>query len=802
VRPLRLEIEGLTSFRDRVVLDFDGLDLFAVTGPTGAGKSSLIDALVLALYGQAPRVSDRYRQLISQGSERMSLRLDFQVDGERYRIARTIRAVGTPQFRLERLVNGRSEPLADRAREIDERVKRIVGLDYDAFVRSVVLPQGQFDAFLKGKPEERRKILVALLRLGVYEQMQRLANARAAQARTEAAYIANQLAVDFAEATAANLEASRRAVGDALEQQARLEADAKAIDEGVKLAQGVRSARRDSERLAREIEAEVDRLARAEQTRERAAKGQQDVASRLAEIQKRSASSGFDQTRHLVLVDAKPRAEQLKDLALKRERLAGEREGASAAFSRRCNELGKTRAEVLLAGKGLEEARAALETARGEREALHRRHAAAGLRRHLEPGEACPVCEQVVKKLPKKAELPALAAADGAVRTAEKAAEEAARKLERARLQAERLAAETRALEAQVDHLQRQAGEVTAAVKAVVKALRPAVAGVGDGANAAALVSRLARELEALERAKAERDRLETERGGLEAERARLLTESARAAAQAETAGAHLSRLRGDATGTALALESAREKLLALARRHGWSRVEEPVLGRDEADVLEARRSALQGELSTLAGKLARLRADVERLETAIARSAELLARKQALEAEAALASVLAQHLQANQFIAHVQEEALRVLAEDGSRHLKTLSQGRYSLSCEDQDFLVVDHWNADLPRSVKTLSGGETFLASLALALALAERLAELSAEGRTGETLESLFLDEGFGSLDAETLDVVVQAIEALQDGERMVGVVTHIRELAERLPARIEVARSERSATVSVM
>ena len=67
------------------------------------------------------------------------------------------------------------------------------------------------------------------------------------------------------------------------------------------------------------------------------------------------------------------------------------------------------------------------------------------------------------------------------------------------------------------------------------------------------------------------------------------------------------------------------------------------------------------------------------------------------------------------------------------------------------------------------------------------------MSAEGRAGDALESLFLDEGFGTLDPETLDVVVQAIEALHGGRRLVGVVTHITELAERLPARVEVGRS---------
>ena len=115
MRPLRLEIEGFTSFRERAVLDFERLDLFAITGPTGAGKSSLIDALVFALYGQVPRVGKEYRQLLSHGAERASVLLDFAVGGERYRVARTIRTSGPAPSRLERVKPGsRRRPTASR----------------------------------------------------------------------------------------------------------------------------------------------------------------------------------------------------------------------------------------------------------------------------------------------------------------------------------------------------------------------------------------------------------------------------------------------------------------------------------------------------------------------------------------------------------------------------------------------------------------------------------------------------------------------------------------------------------------
>jgi exonuclease SbcC len=95
------------------------------------------------------------------------------------------------------------------------------------------------------------------------------------------------------------------------------------------------------------------------------------------------------------------------------------------------------------------------------------------------------------------------------------------------------------------------------------------------------------------------------------------------------------------------------------------------------------------------------------------------------------------------------------------------------------------------MSRLVKTLSGGETFQASLALALALSEQVTALSAAGAS--RLESIFLDEGFGTLDENTLDVVAGTLENLAgSGTRMVGVITHVAALAERIPVRYEVNR----------
>ena len=142
-------------------------------------------------------------------------------------------------------------------------------------------------------------------------------------------------------------------------------------------------------------------------------------------------------------------------------------------------------------------------------------------------------------------------------------------------------------------------------------------------------------------------------------------------------------------------------------------------------------------------------------------------------------------------------EEAVGDLKERASERLLELSNRQYSFAADGTDFDICDHHNADEVRGAKTLSGGETFLASLALALALTDGQAEMAPEGSPG--LDSLFLDEGFGTLDPDTLDVVAAAIEELGATGRMVVIVTHIRDLAERIPVRFEVTKEPTTSSV---
>src|SRR6266542_2872469 len=96
MRPLRLEVKGFTAFRDPVEIDFTELDVFAIAGQTGSGKSSLLDAMTYALYGRVERVGDRVSQLVSQGQPRMAVKLEFAVGPDRYRVTRSTPAKTGP----------------------------------------------------------------------------------------------------------------------------------------------------------------------------------------------------------------------------------------------------------------------------------------------------------------------------------------------------------------------------------------------------------------------------------------------------------------------------------------------------------------------------------------------------------------------------------------------------------------------------------------------------------------------------------------------------------------------------------
>jgi exonuclease SbcC len=146
-----------------------------------------------------------------------------------------------------------------------------------------------------------------------------------------------------------------------------------------------------------------------------------------------------------------------------------------------------------------------------------------------------------------------------------------------------------------------------------------------------------------------------------------------------------------------------------------------------------------------------------------------------------------------------------QVVAAANTR-LARMSDRRYSLEHTGRrgtgetrgglSLLVRDDWSGE-SRDPATLSGGETFVVSLALALGLADVITHEAG----GADLDTLFVDEGFGSLDADTLDDVMDTLDSLRDGGRVVGVVSHVAEMRDRIPTRLTVTKSRRGSTVSI-
>src|SRR5207244_11039016 len=134
--------------------------VFAVKGPVGAGKSSLRDAITYVWYGEVERVGRECAQLVSHGLPRLAVTLDFEIHRRQYRITRTTPArTGPTKVLLERYLEGDWRSYgegADRVREVNEYVKKLIGLDYSAFTRSVLLAQGKFAEFIAGNQGGRR----------------------------------------------------------------------------------------------------------------------------------------------------------------------------------------------------------------------------------------------------------------------------------------------------------------------------------------------------------------------------------------------------------------------------------------------------------------------------------------------------------------------------------------------------------------------------------------------------------------------------------------------------------------------
>lgn|GEM_PF-364724 len=1019
MRPLKLVLEGFTCFKERQTLDFASLDLFAITGPTGAGKTSLLDAMIFALYGRIPRVSRRYAELISLGRDRMSVVLEFRVLDRRFRVGRVGRRGGSATAILEEVLEGRTPVLASGVREVDRAVQELLGLPYEAFTQAAVLPQGEFATFLKSPPGERREILRNLLRLQVYERMRQLAQEER-QALEGSRRGLERLCEEYADATPKALRAAEEEVERLRRMRDELGSHLRALEQRLEVLVELRRKTAELESLRereralnaqeKEVRAAAERLRRAERAKEvlprlagqeralehallaakraEVLRAELEGARRMQEQARRDLARAEEEARRVPVLRARIRAlDELRGImeacAAARTRLEAYRSrlgGLEAEVASSRSELEvleetvrRIRAEVEAAEEGLRilgyeesvdrlleeaaeraaelgQARRELERVAREAEALETEaeearekqmeaervtaqaqdafyraaeqaeawdrqvqetrmhHAAHALRARLRPGDPCPVCAQPVVQVPPQAPLVDLERLEEEARRARQDLERARRDLERARAEhaAARAAAEEKARQAQqvrerwkelservrawAEELEGRVGPHVAGEpgRTIEERIRGALRRVRDKRQQHArakehLEARRRELLAAQERARHLEERLVRLQGEREEVRSRLaaeeetvrgyerrvrevtdaedpLAERDALEREVERRLASLAQARETATRTeaevgqlAIRLEEAeqtarraqqeaaeqKDQAEAAARKAGFrdlAAVREAVLAEAEEERLrqlvetyETERRSVRQQLRRLERELgeetvteeavqrareereslaAAYREAVERVAAAeqnlgqlrerVERAEQLRAERARLEAEYALVRQLADDLRSEHFQEFVLEETFRELVAGASVRLLRFSQ-RYTLEYgEDGAIVVVDHDNAGERRSADTLSGGETFLASLSLALELSEQVQRSSG----AVALHSLFIDEGFGTLDPETLDHVACAIETLQTGGRMVGIVTHLQELSARLPTRVVVEKRPEGSRVRVV
>ncbi|MEV8512398.1 SMC family ATPase [Dactylosporangium sp. NPDC051484] len=820
MRPIRLDLDGFTVFREPTTVDFTDTDFFALVGPTGSGKSTVLDAICFALYGTVPRWGDRraIANALAPSAAEARVRLVFESAGVRYVLSRVVRrdakgAVTTkhaglealaPELDLSKLEHGLdaddvAEVLAGTPGEVDEAVLTVVGLPYEQFTKCVVLPQGEFAAFLHAKPAERQKILVNLLGLDVYGRIRERAAAEGSAAEAKLKVLDEQLAVlsDVDEAAltaaAARVEALRRVAG-------AVDAIAPRLEEAGRLAGQATTA------LAT-LDVEIDRLGAVTVPAEAAGLAAAAAAARAAVAgaveDARAAEEREEKLRgELQAAGDVTALRRLLDRHAERARLATEATAVHDRVASASEEHDRAARSVETARTEAAAAKRALEAAFEAYNAAMAVDQAAALRPQLRAGEACPVCTQTVHDLPDLPHEPAVVAAKAVGELARKRSNAADRTVEerdRTLRDLDRNLATARAHAQQVE--QRMVAldaelEGTAPPEALQRDL-DGIARLTKGLENAGAEVRKAREAHRTAAGDADRadERLGAAWRSFDTARDGLAAFGPPPANRDDLADAWAT-LHGWATGETGRRRAGRPA--ALDEVHGAERRAAGV--RDELAALftgaglaapggdPAREAAVAVERAEAARRrIEERRADAERLR----------AQRDAIARDGQVAKALAQHLRADRFERWLLAEALDTLVEGASRTLRELSGGQYDLGHDKGEFYVVDHHDAGLRRVVRTLSGGETFQASLALALALSEQLAGMSA---ASASLESIVLDEGFGTLDASTLDTVAVTLENLAArGDRMVGVVTHVGALAERIPVRFEVRRDARTARI---
>ena len=857
--PIKLQIEGFLSYRDPIELDFTNFSLACISGPNGAGKSALLDAITWALFGQARKRDESVINNHPSVSAAQVI-LDFDYEGNRYRVQRV-----NPRGKTSAVEffiwshpgaggEGRWKPLTERTlRETDQKIEDTLRMDFDTFTNASFFLQGKADQFATARPADRKRILSNILGLEIWETYREAASqhrrdlekgvkeldGRLSELQTELDEEPQRKArLSELETRLDELTQQRIAQAAILDNVRRIRA---ALDEQAKMlvtyqtqienATRSRDEVQDTLTARRTEKAEYDQMIASAGEIEKAYQDWQAARAALETMEELAAQ--FRQ--HEALRHKPHSAIQLAETRLKdKQQALMEQQSALqaelAGLENLVERLEIARIKIETAGQMLakrealqaevqrlqaEQAEAKAENPRLRDEMLELKDRISQL--EAAEGVECPLCGQpltaderasLIENLTVKgnqlgdryrenkrlleefegtfnrlgAELADLNGADAAMREATRLVDQ---------------------LEHQIENLnqQRQTWEEDMAPRLV-----EITTALGEGSFALeerAQLREIDAELAALGYDLDAHERLrQAEGAGRVAEEKLRGLEGARAAVgqiDREIAGleVQLTDLENNLAVMTEAYDDA-------AAQYAAAQADLPDLARAEEDLYD-----IQEQENHLRREVGMATQNVVVLESFKERKAELLEERESKTRQIADHKQLERAFGKDGIPALLIEQALPEIQESTNELLDRLSNGRMSFNFVTQreykdtgrediketlEMVISDSVGA---RDYEMFSGGEAFRVNFSIRLALSQVLAH-----RAGARLQTLVIDEGFGSQDAQGRQRLVEAINLVRDDFAKILVITHLDELKDAFPTRIEVEKTPLGSKLQVI
>jgi exonuclease SbcC len=849
--PLRLKLSGFLSYRDPVEVDFTTFQLACISGQNGAGKSSLLDAITWSLFGQARK---RDETLVNTASEAAEVAFTFAYEQNVYRTQRIMTRGKTTLLEFQIQEGERWRPLTEAtSRATQARIESILRLDYETFVNASFFLQGKADQFTQQKASERKRILASILGLEQWETFKERTAERRKTLEREVDTLDGRLEEVNAElgdeaarkdrlkeyeTQLTELTSVRQTQELALEQIKKLSA---ALAEQRRLVEtlgaGLERARRDLASLSARLAAREAEAATHAGLVRRAA----DVESAYGAWQSaREALEKWEAAAAQFREAEKSRQPFLDEIHAGRARLEQERVALSEkleVISNQSAEIENLKSQIKNLGATLAEAeekaslRAELEgKLRAQREHLIEID---GENRRLKiemdelkaridrisqlDGATCPLCDQPLTEDHRLATLEQLTA-EGT----EKGNRWRANKTDR-----ETLAAEIQTLEAQLKPLGNVENErvrLAAQHSSLAERLETATKAAGEWENGG----------------KKRLVEVENQLNGnrfAPAARSQLTSLDEKLAALGYDAAAHDAARLAEGAGRAAeadlrALEAARAALAPLEREMAGLRAEivtrqaeienredeyaaaAAALTETEEQVPDLHTAenafyALKERENLLNQQVGMARQLVTVLESRKKQKKDYQAQRETLAQEIGRHKTLERAFGKDGVPALLIEQALPQIEEKANELLDRLSNGTMSVRFVTQaeykdkkrddlkETLDIQISDGAGTRDYEMFSGGEAFRVNFAIRLALSEVLAR-----RTGARLQTLVIDEGFGSQDALGRQRLIEAINQVRSDFAKILIITHLEELKEAFPNRIEVEKTPRGSSVRVI